>query len=225
MTTFALIHGGCSDSTHWKFVTGELGARGHRTLTTDLPMTDPAATQADYARVAARDFAAAAEPVVLVAHSMAGAVGLQLAEQLPTKGLVLVAAAIFYSPEQAPDAPPVQPAGAAESPIDGGLLTMSEAAVDEMFFDCSDEVFIWAAEHITPQGVLGMSAPFGPAKPSVPGVYIQADSDRTISGDYSRWLSHALFDKPPVTIPGGHAPYLSRPAELAALLDKVAQDF
>lgn len=59
------------------------------------------------------------------------------------------------------------------------------------------------------------------AWPEVPSSYIVCTEDRTISSDWSRRASHDLLGVKAIELPGGHCPYLSRPANLADVLTSI----
>jgi hypothetical protein len=45
-----------------------------------------------------------------------------------------------------------------------------------------------------------------------------------VSGDYGRRAAHDILGVDPVEIAGGHSPFLSRPRELADVLERLASD-
>jgi pimeloyl-ACP methyl ester carboxylesterase len=56
------------------------------------------------------------------------------------------------------------------------------------------------------------------ALPDVPSSYIVCADDRTISPAWSRRTARERLGVEAVELPGGHCPYLSRPAHLADVL-------
>lgn len=227
MTTFGLIHGGCHRASCWAALQPELERRGHRSLTADLPVDDPAAGQEAYADAAARAFAdaAAGEPVVVVGHSLGGAAALALEERLPLAGIVLLCAAVLYPPEVAPDAPqpvltlPIE----ALAPSADGLITLADDVATAAFYqDCPPDVVRRALADLRPQAIAGLAGPAAVRPPVVPSVYLRAEEDAAVSAAWSAWAAETLTGSPPVDLPGGHSPFLSRPALLAERLDLVA---
>ena len=69
----ALVHGSYHGAWCWDFLTPELERLGHRVITMDLPISDPALGAADYAKAIDDALDPDSEPV-LVGHSMAGLV-------------------------------------------------------------------------------------------------------------------------------------------------------
>lgn len=89
MTTFVLIHGAYHGGWCWYEVATELEARGHGTVTTDLPAHggEPTAADAvcfeDYVKHVVGLVEATPDETVLVGHSIAGMVVTQVAEAYP----------------------------------------------------------------------------------------------------------------------------------------------
>jgi pimeloyl-ACP methyl ester carboxylesterase len=225
MSLFGLVHGGRSTGQVWRLLVPELEERGHRTLLVDLPMADPTATQIDYADRAVAAFADAGEPLIAVGHSMGGGVVVQLEDRIPLLGMVLLCPGIFYSSEQAPEAPPVIVLAEEEvTPVDG-LINPSREASRPAFWDCQDDVIEAELDALTAQGVAGMAAPFGFRPINAPAVVIKAEEDGQVAGDWSDWAAQALTGRPAHAIPGSHSPHLARPKELAEILDGYAREF
>ena len=65
MTTFGLVHGGCHGAWQWGPLVSELDALGHRSLSVDLPISDPTLGVTDYAASAAAAFEGAPDLVVV----------------------------------------------------------------------------------------------------------------------------------------------------------------
>jgi pimeloyl-ACP methyl ester carboxylesterase len=116
-TTVVFLHGYAESLVSWREVIGRVAPR-HRVLAVDLPgfgLSDKPPGRYDVAAQAARLrplLAAEGRPLVLVGHSMGGAVALALAagDALPVSRLVLVAPAGFGLSDAAA---PLQASGAA----------------------------------------------------------------------------------------------------------------
>src|SRR4051812_47315692 len=74
MATMCLLHGNWHDGSCWEPLTSRLEPLGHRALTPDLPLHDPAARYAERARPAIEALASAEPPVVVVGHSLAAGI-------------------------------------------------------------------------------------------------------------------------------------------------------
>src|SRR4051794_13359037 len=74
MATVCLLHGNWHDASCWDLLTRQLEPLGHRALTPDLPLHDPAARYAERARPAIEALASAEPPVVVVGHSLAAGI-------------------------------------------------------------------------------------------------------------------------------------------------------
>jgi pimeloyl-ACP methyl ester carboxylesterase len=73
VASFWLIHGAWHDGSCWEPVVRALRARGHDAVAPDLPLHDPHAGFEERARPALRARDGAAEPRVVVGHSMGSA--------------------------------------------------------------------------------------------------------------------------------------------------------
>jgi pimeloyl-ACP methyl ester carboxylesterase len=58
--------------------------------------------------------------------------------------------------------------------------------------------------------------------PDVPAAYILCVEDRTFTRQWARRMSRNLLGVDAVELPGGHCPFLSRPAELSEKLIEIA---
>jgi hypothetical protein len=74
MATMCLLHGNWHDGSCWEPLARRLEWLGHRALTPDLPLHDPAAGYAERARPAIEALASAEPPVAVVGHSLAAGI-------------------------------------------------------------------------------------------------------------------------------------------------------
>src|SRR5262245_30012960 len=140
MATFVLVHGAWHGGWCWYKLVALLEARGHRVLAPDLPghgrdhsLSGPA-TYRDYVERIAEVLADEAEPVVLVGHSMGGAVVTGAAEAHPEKVAKLVYLAAFLAPSGstmfgAVRTPPPAAAGLMTASADGRTTTVNPGAL------------------------------------------------------------------------------------------------
>jgi len=85
--------------------------------------------------------------------------------------------------------------------------------------DCDDELAQSARDRLRPQSVSPALAPCSLAEhPTVPTTYIVCKDDQMLRPEWSRWAVRERLTAELVELPGGHSPFYSRPAELAAVL-------
>lgn len=161
---------------------------------------------------------------MLVGHSVGAPTVLEVEATgwLPLAGVVLLCPVIPYSAELAPDQPDGMLKIPAEaSPIgDDGLVRMvPEAAVRHFYQDCPDDVVESALSTLRGHVPAGMAGPPALRRVRVPSVLIRTEDDAAVDSEWSEWAALALTGAPAIVLPGGHSPFLSRPAELARTLD------
>lgn len=229
MTTFGLIHGGFHTSWCWGTLRAELEQRGHRALTVDLPLDDPTAGPDVYADAAAAAFGSASEPVVVVGHSIAGWTAMQLPDRIPVAGIVYLCSVINLPPGEYADEP--LPAIAADPadwvPDETGLITMAPDAARKYFYhDLEPALADEAIAHLVRQSVAGIVGPTSrPTLPAVATAYIKASEDAALSDAWATWAARLLTGRDALLIEGSHSPMLSRPKELADLLEQAVAGF
>lgn len=228
---FALVHGGQLGAWEFDLLVPELRSHGHSTVAVDLPIGDPSAGAREYAAVVARALEHVETDVVLVGHSMGGLVIPLVAAQRSVRKLVFVCAG-YPEPgrshmevrrEQPGESVSAGPASAWEQPGDSHLLPR-ELARAMFFHDCPPDVQDWALARMRPQSrkPLREKTPLD-AWPDVPRTLIIASGDRCIPPESARLTARRLFNEAPIELPGGHCPALSRPRELANLLEESAR--
>lgn len=223
MSTFALIHGaGVGGGWYWHLVEAELRSRGHTTVAPTLWTGDDAETLDGYADtvVAMID---APEELFVVAHSFGGFTAALVAERLPTAGLIYVTAmvprpgeppAAWWNNTGHPEAVRVQAAA------DGGRTGSSDPYVG-YFHDVprhlADQV---SSREPPPPSNTAYYEPWpGKAQPSTPTRYVLCTEDRLFPAAFQRRLALDRLGVTPDEIASGHCPALSRPTELAVMLD------
>ena len=232
MATFGLIHGAWHGAWCWTHVAAALQALGHDARAVDLPIDRADATTSNYARAAAAAFDGSEAPIV-VAHSMAGLVAPLLAEHIALRGLVYLAAVLRRPGKSLADDRAdglnrdLSPAdfGKALKRDDEGLTYWPDAAsaAGDLFPDASAEVAAWAFSHLRHQkGYWNDRVPRA-GWPAVPAVSIVCAEDRAVTPAWSRRVARDWLGVTPIEFPGAHSPHLTRPQELAALLDRLAR--
>ena len=225
MTKFVLIHGAADSGWAWHLVTPELDARGHDVVAPDLPCEDDDAGFPEYANVV---IAAVGDQtdLIVVGHSLGGYTATLVADRLPARGLVLLTAMIPAPGESANDWWANTGFTAlrddAETDEDGGPVPES----DQFYNDVPPELATEATRHARGQSGAPMAAAWPlTARPGVPTRFILCTNDRFFSPAFMRRVVAERLGIEPDELAAGHCAMLSRPGELAELLDRYATEF
>ena len=222
MSTFVLIHGGGEVGWYWHLVEAELRARGHDVVAPDLPGDDESATLTDYAD-AVVEAVNGKQDLVVVGHSFGGFTAPLVADRLPVDVLVLVAGMI-PAPGESPDEwwanTGYRSAVEEQAARDGGLTGNPDPYVSN-YHDVPRELAeeALARERAHPSQA-SMAAPWPlDGWPNVPTRFVLCSEDRFFPPDFFRRLVAERLDLVPDEIASGHCPALSRPGELADMLE------
>ena len=225
----ALVHGSYHGGWCWDLLRPELERLGHRVITMDLPISDPSLGAADYARTVTKALDPGSEPV-LVGHSMAGLVIPIVAASRPIRRLIFLAA---FLPSPGKSATEQR----AAEPIDGRVVPKTAEWTDlgddvwmvgpntatELFFpDAPPAVARWATRRIRPQAyrVMNETTPLT-SWPDVESRSIVCRDDRAINPDWVRTAARERLGVEAIELAGAHSPFLTRPVELARMLDSL----
>lgn len=222
MSTFGLVHGGGLGAWCWDRLLPELEARGHTAATVDLTSEDQSAGAARCAEVISQAFADH-DDLVLVGHSIAGLIIPLVAAQRPMQRLIFLHA-LLPRPGQSL----VEQLGDEPDMFNPEMFTAQapfwedEAiAIHFLLHDCPPEIAHDAFRRLRPEpGVLGREVTPLATWPDVPCAYIVCTDDRTATPAWARRAARERLGVEPIEIPGGHCPFLSRPAELAGALQR-----
>ena len=244
--TVLLLHGAWQGAWVWASQIAALQSAGWVPRALDLPgngVDGRAPGDVGFAdHVAhARDWLLAADgPVRIVAHSGAGVLATQLAEDHPDRvaqvihvaGMMLpsgVTFAEFIAPHVADD-PAATGITAFLRDVPGGTEVPADAACRVFYHDCPPEAARAAAARLTPQGaavraprVMHTAARAG----SVPRGYVRCGADRSVVPPVQDAMCAAWPGAVVVRLDCGHAPMLAAPDALArtlcGLLDGVTE--
>ena len=225
-----LVHGSYHGAWCWDRLTPELEKLGHRAVAVDLPITDPAAAADAYADVVVNALAGTRDPI-LVGHSMAGLVVPIAASRHPVRRLVLLAAMMpipgVSMNEQRANEPVdglIPPTTAEWTDLGDDVWMVGPATATELFFhDARPDVAAWATARLRPQCYRVMAEPSPLERwPSVPVTSIVCRDDRALNPEWSRTAARDRLGIGALEINGSHSPFMTRPAELAAILHEVA---
>jgi pimeloyl-ACP methyl ester carboxylesterase len=229
MATFVLIHAAGGAGWDWHLLEPVLRARGHRTVAPDLPGDDDTLTLVDY-----RDAVLAAvglqddlvRPVVVVAHSFGAFTGPLVADRLEADAIVLVAAMV-PAPGERPDdwwdRVGYAEAVAEQAAADGGL-TGNEDPFVEYYHDVPRALAEQALARDRAHPSVASGAEPWPldAWPQIRTGSIVCTEDRLFPPALLRRLARERLGVEPDEIAAGHCVALSRPDELADLLEAYA---
>lgn len=91
-----------------------------------------------------------------------------------------------------------------------------------MYADCDDETAENAIRRLRPQAQSPYSKPCSlDSYPSVPTTYIVCSQDRLVNPAWSREFAITGLGAELVELPGSHSPFMSRPVDLADILDEM----
>jgi pimeloyl-ACP methyl ester carboxylesterase len=218
--TFVLVPGAWHLPSTWDLLRGELDALGYASRAVKLPTTgpDPRGGLREDAEAIRAAIAAIGGPVVVVAHSYGGIPATEGAAGLPkVQRLIYLAAYVpdvdesMYTLHGMPD--PDSAEGV--FPIGSDPRTQLYADVPEVVADVAisrlvDQLHQPFADHVTRA-----------AWHTVPSAYIVAEQDASLPVELQEKMSSRA--KTVHRIPTSHSPFLSRPAELAALFDEIVK--
>ena len=211
MTTFAFIHGAGDVGWYWHLVEAALRHRGHDTVAPDLPVEDDTAGLGRYADVVI-DAIGDRRDVVVVAQSFGGYVAPLVADRIGASLIVLVAAMVPQAGETAEEM--FRNTGWEPAQLDDDSTT----AV--FYHDVPPELAEQAIAHERRQSETPGSEPWPLAAwPDIPTRAIIGREDRIFPADWLRTVFGDRLGIAPVEMDSGHCPALSRPQELADLLD------
>jgi pimeloyl-ACP methyl ester carboxylesterase len=221
--SIVLIHGGFVDGSGWKGVHQILKSRGYSVT---VVQNSTESFERDVA-ITRRAIAAAEGRVILVAHSYGGAVMSEAGTDPKVAGLVYVAG---FAPDKgesvasligkpAPDAPP-----SAILPPQDGYLSIDRAKFASAFAaDVDPDLAQFMADS---QVLFGLGALSGavtkPAWRAKPSWYVVTTEDRTLPPAAQRHMAKRAGSTV-VELAGSHAIYVSRPADVAAAIERAAQ--
>lgn len=232
--TVVLVHGAFVGGWAWDKVVPLLEAGGNEVIALDLPAHGEDRTPLASANLQAYTDAvveaidSASHPVVLVGHSMGGIVVSQAAEQRPDKVKTLVYLTAFLikdgqslNEEWADDEGAEIKAYAVPS-SDGTSLTFKEGWAENAFCqDCSPEDIERLESHLREEPAKPFGEPIHVTEERwgrVPRVYIEALQDLAISPAEQKQQYTALPCERVISIDAGHAPFLTKPKEVADAL-------
>jgi pimeloyl-ACP methyl ester carboxylesterase len=218
---FVLVPGAYQLPSAWDLLRGELDALGYASRAVKLLTagTDPRGDLWDDAKAIRAAIEAIGGPVVVLAHSYSGfpvtegTVGLANVQHLIyLAGFVPDVGESMYTIREVPVPDSTE-----------GLFQRSADPRAEFYADVPDELADLAISQLVDQ----LHQPFADrvtqaAWHTIPSTYIITEKDASLPVEVQEKM--AARTKSVRRIPTGHSPFLSRPAELAALLDDIVKN-
>jgi pimeloyl-ACP methyl ester carboxylesterase len=175
--------------------------------------------------------ARAGPDTVLVGHSLGGITIPVVATRRPVGRLVFLCAVVPEPGRSMDETMRVNRARVTDEWVnmsrvvhpDGSVSWEPEAAVAAFYHDCPPDRAKWAASRLRRQVWTTTREPCPLEQwPEVPSSYILCTEDKAFVPDWSRQVARERLGVEAVELPGGHSPMLSRPAELADVLSRLA---
>jgi pimeloyl-ACP methyl ester carboxylesterase len=217
VATFVLIHGAGDVGWYWHLVAAGLQARGHDTLSPDLPCDDDSAGLPEYADTVTAAIGDRTN-LVVVGQSFGAFTAPLVCDRVAVELLVLVA--------------PMIPAPA-ESPVGYWVHTQYDQETREhyddvvaLFYqDVPPELAAEARRRARTQSEARMGEP-SPLRawPDVPTRILICRDDRIFPAGFLHRVARERLGVLPDEMDGGHTPALSRPHELVDRLDAYAAE-
>jgi len=222
--SIVLVHGGFVDGSGWQGVHDILSKDGYEVIV----VQNPTVSLEDDVAVTKRAIAAAHHPVVLVGHSYGGVVITEAGNDPKVKKLAYIAAfapdagesvqSLIANPPPGASVPPILP------PQDGFLKLDSAKFAASFAADVDPVTARFMADAQVPWGVNALAGKVTvPAWKSKPSYYLVASDDHMIPPPAQR----AMAKRARATVVetrGSHAVYVSKPAEVARLIEQAARD-
>ena len=223
LASVVLVHGGFVDGSGWEDVYRILKKDGYDVSIVQNPTTSLEADVAATKQV----LAAQSGPAVLVGHSYGGAVITEAGNDPKVAGLVYIAAfapdkgesvaALIKDPPAGAPVPPILP------PQDGFLFLDKMKFAESFAADVPRDKAEFMASSQVPWGISALNgAVTTPAWRNKPSWYLVATEDRMIPPPAQRMMAKRA-GAALVEVAGSHAIYVSKPKDVAALIEKAAQ--
>ena len=217
-----LVHGGFVDGSGWAGVYRELKSNGHNVVV----VQNPTKSLADDVATTKAAIESVDGEVVLVGHSYGGVVITEAGTHPKVSKLVYITAfvpdkgesvaSLIANPPPGAPVPPILP------PKDGYLFLDRSKFAASFAADVEADTASFMADSQVPWGVEALAgAVTEPAWRTKPSYYLVASEDKMIPPPAQRAMAERA--KAQVTeVPGSHAIYVSKPAEIAEFIRQAA---
>ncbi len=224
--SFLLVHGAWHRPTCWAALQGALAAGGWQSRTVDLPSAGsqrtPAAGMHDDAEEIAAQLRQMQGPVVVVAHSYGGFPATQAAtDHADVAHLVYLAA---YMPAEGESLAGIHGHGISrpeDEDLSGTAPVVFTSPRTQLFGDLPDGQAEHAVNQLVDQSLRSFQQQVTRAAwRTVPSTYVLCERDQALPPALQERMSARATHVE--RLGTGHCPFLSAPAELAALLGRIA---
>ena len=241
-STFVLVHGAWQASFVWNKVKASLEAEGNTVVLVELaghgndqtPVSE--ITFDGYVKQVTDVIEGLNTPVVLVGHSLGGAIVTQAATKIPQKieKLIYVAGFIPKSGSSvfdysAMDSETLIPS-ALEFSADGSTITIANAETNMRKIFCNDgsnEDINLLVNKLRPEPVVAAGTPLNYSKDIyntiVNKYYIYTIEDKAISYPFQQQMASEANITNTYKIEAGHSPFLSKPNELVQIINTIVK--
>ena len=220
MSTFVLVHGAYHGGWCWHKVVALLEREGHDVVAVDLPghgrNAGSKATYAAYVEHVTKILRQQAEPVVLVGHSMGGAIVTGVAEAAPETVGKLVYLSAFIAPSGATMEGPLSARAEGD-----GFIPLEPDGLRLLYQDCSPQDVALARLCLTTQAVEPLTAAvdWTPERwGRIPRLFVGCLQDLAFPLEAQRDRVASVPGTEVVELDCGHSPFFSMPEELTRTL-------
>ena len=224
LVSIVLVHGGFADGSGWEDVHRILRKDGYAVSIVQNP-TKSLAEDVEFTR---RVIDVQDKPVILVGHSYGGVVVTEAGNHPNVKGLVYITAfapdrgesvsTLIQNPVPGAPVPPILP------PKDGYLALDKAKFAASFAGDLSPAKAAFMADSQVPWGVDALGGAVTEASWRVkPSWYLVAKDDRMIPPAAQRSMAQRAGSAV-MEVPGSHAVYISRPKDVAMLIERAAKE-
>lgn len=225
MAHFLLLHGACHGGWCWDPVATILDAAGHRTTAPDLPCESLDAGLTESADAAVAALPDGIGEVVVVGHSLGALLAPLVAHRVPTRRMVMLAGVVgaprtsleSLSTEDADRDVPLEDSDL-EFDTEGRFRFTDAGARRVLYHDCPPDVADASIARLRFQRSMWRDVAEFDAWPQVETMSVVCAEDQIVDPAWSRRVARDRLGVEPIELPGGHSPFLARPAAVAAVL-------
>jgi pimeloyl-ACP methyl ester carboxylesterase len=218
--SIVLVHGGFVDGSGWTGVYKILKKKGYNVLI----VQNPTKSLKDDVAITKLAIESANGQVILVGHSYGGMVITEAGAHPKVAGLVYIAA---FAPDMGESVaslianpPPDTPTPPILAPQNGYLFLDRDKFIDAFAADIEPGIAAFMADSQVPWGVDALSGVVSqPAWKDKPSLYLVATEDKMIPPAAQRAMAGRTKGKV-VEVIGSHAVYISKPADVAGIIEQ-----